>query len=90
MVDPPARDYPIEKAAQFVNLVTSCDLLDASRVQPGQWLALTAGNSTTATMVLQFAALRNVKVISMIRRAQNQIDLEAWGASEVIELASLA
>jgi hypothetical protein len=41
-------------------------------------------------MVLQFAALRNVKVISMIRRAQNQIDLEAWGASEVIELASLA
>jgi len=60
------------------------------RVQPGQWLALTAGNSTTATMVLQFAALRNVNVISMIRRAQNQIDLKAWGASEVIELANLA
>jgi NADPH:quinone reductase len=85
----PSR-YPIEKAAQFVNLITSWDLLRESGARPGQWLALTAGNSTTATMVLQFAALKKVNVISIIRRAQNHLDLKAWGASEVIELANLS
>lgn len=34
---------PIEIAAQFVNPITAWDLLNESAVQPGGWLALTAG-----------------------------------------------
>ena len=30
--------YPVEKAAQFVNLISAGDLLNESQVQPGQWL----------------------------------------------------
>ena len=86
---PLPSDYPMEKASQFVNFITAWDLLDESGVQPDQWLALTAGNSTTATMVLQFATLRKVNVISIVRGAQDHLDLKGLGAAEVIELSSL-
>ena len=87
---PLPSDYPIEKAAQLVNPITAWDLVSESRVQPGQWLAVTAGNSTVATMVLQFAKFRKVNVISIVRRVQKDLDLKALGASEVIELSSLS
>ncbi len=87
---PLPSDYPIEKAAQFVNPITAWDLLNESRVRAGQWLALTAGNSTVATMVSQFAKLKSINVISIVRRAQKALDLKARGASEVIELSSLS
>jgi NADPH:quinone reductase len=74
----------------LVNPITAWDLLNESRVHAGQWLAVTAGNSTVATMVLQFAKFRKVNVISIIRRAQKDLDLKALGASEVIELSSLS
>jgi NADPH2:quinone reductase len=79
--------YPLEKAGQFVNPITAWDLLNASQVKPGQWLALTAGNSSVATMVLQFARRKGVKVISIVRQAHKQVDLKALGASEVIDLS---
>ncbi|MFP2925827.1 zinc-binding alcohol dehydrogenase family protein [Pyxidicoccus sp. 3LG] len=81
-------DYPLEKAAQFFNLITAWDLLHESRVKPGQWLALTAGNSTVATMVLQMARARGIEVVSLVRKVQPQLDLKALGASDVLELAS--
>jgi NADPH:quinone reductase-like Zn-dependent oxidoreductase len=87
---PLPSDYPIEKAAQLVNPITACDLLNESRVEAGRWLAVTAGNSTVATMVLQFAKFRKVNVISIVRRAQKDLDLKALGASEVIELSNLS
>jgi len=87
---PLPSDYPIEKAAQLVNPITAWDLLNESRVETSQWLAVTAGNSTVATMVLQFAKFREVNVISIVRRAQKDLDLKALGASEVIELSSLS
>src|SRR5206468_2650274 len=34
--------YPPDKAGQFVNLITAWDLLHASKVKKGQWLALTS------------------------------------------------
>jgi NADPH:quinone reductase-like Zn-dependent oxidoreductase len=79
--------FPPEKAGQFFNLITAWDLLEAARVKPGEWLAVTAGNSTVSTMVLQFARARNVNVISLVRRAG--FDLKELGASEVVELSSL-
>jgi NADPH2:quinone reductase len=80
--------FPPEKAAQFFNLITAWDLIEAARVKPGHWLAVTAGNSTVSTMVLQFARARNVNVISLVRRAS--LDLKDLGATEVVELLSLS
>jgi NADPH:quinone reductase len=81
---------PIEVAAQFVNPITAWDLLREAVVQPGDWLALTAGNSAVSTMVLSFAKLRKVNVISIVRTAHEQLNLKAWGATEVVELSKLS
>jgi NADPH2:quinone reductase len=81
--------YPIEKAAQFFNAITAWDLLDDVRVPPGQWLAITAGNSTVASMVLQFASRGGVNVVSLVRKAHPEWDLKALGANEVIDLSAL-
>ncbi len=84
---PLTADYPIQKAAQFMNLITGWDLLEESKVQPGQWLVLTAGNSSVATVVSQFAARREVKVIAVVRSAREGMDLYSFGANHVIELS---
>jgi NADPH2:quinone reductase len=87
---PLPSNYPIEKAGQLVNPITAWDMLDQSKVQPGQWLAVTASHSTVATMVLQFAKLKKLNVISIVRRRNKHLDLKALGASAVIELSSLS
>jgi NADPH2:quinone reductase len=85
---PLPSDYPAEKAAQFMNLITGWDLVEQSKVQPGQWLLLTAGNSTVAKITSQFAKLKNIKVMSVVRRARNGNDLRAFGASQVVDLSN--
>lgn len=81
--------FPIEKAGQFVNFISAWDLLEMSGVQPGQWLALTAGNSTVSVMAAQFARRKGVKVLAIVRKAQTHLDLKTLGADEVIELSKL-
>ncbi|MBJ6759720.1 zinc-binding dehydrogenase [Myxococcaceae bacterium JPH2] len=83
---PLPSDYPLEKAAQFFNVITAWDLLELAQARAGQWLALTAGHSTVATMVAQFARMRDVKVLSLVRKRQPHLDLEQYGASSVLEL----
>lgn len=84
---PLPTSYPIEKAGQFMNFISAWDLLEMSGVQPGQWLALTAGNSTVSVMAAQFARRKGVKVIAIVRKAQPHQDLKTLGADEVIELS---
>lgn len=84
---PLPADYPIQKAAQFMNLITGWDLLEESSVQPGGWILVTAGNSTIATVVSQFAKRKEVKVISLVRSAREDLDLYSYGATEVVELS---
>ncbi|MCH5583445.1 zinc-dependent alcohol dehydrogenase family protein [Shimazuella sp. AN120528] len=86
-VIPLPSDYPIEKAAQFFNLITAWDLLKQSKVQSGQWLALTAGNSNVATMVSQLAKHRGINVISIVRKTHEHLDLKELGASHVYDLS---
>lgn len=81
-------DYPIELAGQLVNPITAWDLLDQVGLFPGQWLALTAGNSTISTMVAQFARHMGINVISLIRHAHKTIDLTSMGANAIIELSN--
>ncbi|WP_454714317.1 quinone oxidoreductase family protein [Caulobacter segnis] len=81
--------YPIERAAQFMPAVTARDLLEASEVQAGQWLAVTAGHSLVSTLLIQMAARRGVKVVAIVRRKVEGRDLTALGATAVIELSAL-
>ncbi|MDX6710609.1 MAG: hypothetical protein QOH96_1625 [Blastocatellia bacterium] len=84
---PLSGDYPLEKASQFSNFISAWDLLELSGVRAGQWLALTAGNSALATMILQMAKVIGINVVSIVRKAQEDLDLKTLGASEVIELS---
>ncbi|OQP57705.1 hypothetical protein A3860_08725 [Niastella vici] len=86
---PLPADYPIELAAQLVNPITAWDLLDQVGLLPGQWLALTAGNSTISTMVAQFARHMRINVISLVRHAQKTINLTSMGANAIVELSNL-
>lgn len=86
---PLEASYPVEKAAQFMNFITAWDLVEGSGVQAGQWLVITAGNSTVATIAGQFAARGGVNVIAIVRRAQQRLDLKPLGTNEVIELSKL-
>jgi NADPH2:quinone reductase len=70
---------PVEVAAQFVNPITAWDLLRDAAVQPGDWLALTAGNSAVSTMVLNFAKPKKVNVISIVRTVQEHLNPERMG-----------
>ncbi|BDI30755.1 oxidoreductase/dehydrogenase [Capsulimonas corticalis] len=82
-------DFPIEKASQFVNLITARDMLHQSEIQAGQWLAVTAGNSTVGVMLLQMAKQKQIHVVSIVRNKREDLDLQALGADEVIELSAL-
>lgn len=82
-------DLAPEKASQFQNAITAWDLLTESEVKPGQWLALTGGNSSVATMVQQFANLEGVNILAIVRRKEPALNLKAWGAREVVELSAV-
>jgi NADPH2:quinone reductase len=86
----PRRDYyPVERAAQLMPAITARDLLTASQVQAGQWLAVTAGHSLVSTLLIQMAQRRGVRVLAVVRRRILGRDLEALGAEAVIALADL-
>lgn len=82
-------DYPIERAGQMVNPITAWDLLADSRVQPGQWLAVTAGYSSISTMVMQFAQRRGINVIAVVRRRRQSLDLKTLGATAILDLSDV-
>lgn len=82
-------DYPIERAAQLMPAITARDLLTASQVQAGQWLAVTAGHSLVSGLLIQMARRRGVRVLAIVRRRIVGRDLEALGAEGVIALADL-
>ena len=87
---PLPADLPVEKAGQLMNPITAWDLVAESGAQPGQWLAVTAGYSTIATMVLQFAQRRGIRVVPLVRRRRADLDLRDLGAAAVIDLSDPA
>jgi len=82
-------DYPVERAAQLMPAITARDVLTASEVGPGQWLAVTAGHSLVSGLVIQMARRRGVRVLAIVRRRIEGRDLTALGAEAVIALADL-
>lgn len=82
-------NYPVERAAQLMPAITARDLLTASEVQAGQWLAVTAGHSLVSGLLIQMARRRGVRVLAVVRRRVAGRDLEALGAEAVIALSGL-
>ena len=82
-------DYPIDRAVQLMPAITARDLLTASAVEPGQWLAVTAGHSLVSSLVIQMASRRGLRVLAVVRRRIAGRDLRALGAEAVIALADL-
>jgi NADPH:quinone reductase-like Zn-dependent oxidoreductase len=81
---PLPSDFPRELAAQYANLITAWQMVEKCGVQPGGWLALTAGYSTVAVLALQFAVRRGIRVLSVVRTALDEPDLVGLGAAAVI------
>jgi NADPH:quinone reductase-like Zn-dependent oxidoreductase len=78
-------DFPIHKAAQFyLNPFTAWGLLEESKMIAGEWLLLTAANSTVSRLVIQLAKLRGIKVIAAVRDVKQTNELTALGADAVI------
>ena len=78
--------YRPDLGAEFMNLVTAWDLLEASGVEKGGWLAVSGGHSTVAILITQFAAALGIKVLSIVRKKRPLVDLEAMGAAHVLAL----
>lgn len=86
---PLPAEYAPQKAAQLFNLFTAWDLLAQTKVQPGQWLAVTGGNSTVSAMLFQFARQRGIRVAAIVRRRIPAVNLERLGVEAVIETHDL-
>jgi NADPH:quinone reductase-like Zn-dependent oxidoreductase len=78
-------DFPVDKAVQFfLNPFTAWGLLEESKVHAGEWLLLTAANSTVSRLVMQLAKLRDIKVIAAVRNLKQAGELKQLGADVVI------
>jgi threonine dehydrogenase-like Zn-dependent dehydrogenase len=82
--------YPIELAAQLGNVITAWDMLARSKATAGDTIVLTGGSSAVATMLLQLARRKEIRVVSIVRLLPSDLDLRAWGANEVVELAKVS
>ena len=82
---PLPQEFPLEKAAQlFLNAGTAWGLLDRAKLKAGDWLLLTAGNSTIAKTVAQMAHGRGIKTIACVREASHAANLQDFRVSQII------
>ncbi|MHB1688493.1 MAG: zinc-dependent alcohol dehydrogenase family protein [Ignavibacteriaceae bacterium] len=80
-------DYPMEKALQFcANPFTAWGLLEVSKAKAGDWLLLTAGNSTVSRIIIQLAKLRNINTVAAIRDMHQDTELKVLGATAVLNV----
>lgn len=82
---PLPANFPIDKAAQFyLNPFTAWGLLEESGAKAGDWLLLTAANSTVSRLVVQLAQFREIKVIAAVRNLTQAEELKKIGADVVL------
>lgn len=68
----------------FVNPCSAWAMLHELNLQPGQWLALTAGGSTLSQMLVRLASQKGIKTICVVRRKEQVECLKEQGATEVV------
>jgi NADPH:quinone reductase-like Zn-dependent oxidoreductase len=81
--------FPVEKAMQFVlNPATAWGLLHRASLQAGDWLLLSAGNSSVSSIITQIARTREIQVISIVRSGEYESKLKELGAVAVINTSN--
>lgn len=84
-VIPVPKEMPDEVACQaFINPMTAYGMLEASGLQEGDWVLVTAGASAYGKLVIQMAQSMGVKVACTVRRDEQKASLEKLGADLVI------
>jgi NADPH:quinone reductase-like Zn-dependent oxidoreductase len=74
-----------ETAAQlFVNPFTAYAMVQATGVQPGEWLMLTAAGSAFGQMVIQLCKMKGIRTIGTVRRNEGIAGLKSMGADEIL------
>ena len=68
----------------FVNPLTVMAMLDKLNPPPGSFVVQSAGGSTLGRLMVAMAAKRGVKIISVVRRAEQADELLALGAAAVV------
>lgn len=77
--------FPIERAAQFfLNPMTAVGLLDVSKVEPGGYLLMNAGNSALSQIIVQLAIGKGIHPILVVRSAAIAADLKPLGADVIV------
>lgn len=81
-------DFPVEKAAQLsLNSLTAWALLEQIDATPGSWVILSAGNSAVSKQVIQFARIKSIRTIALVRDISQKDELMQLGASFVTEVS---
>lgn len=74
-----------ETAAQlFINPFTAYAMVQATGVQAGEWLMLTAAGSAFGQMVIQLCKVKGIRTIGTVRRNQGVAELKSLGADEIL------
>ncbi|PRB09038.1 zinc-binding dehydrogenase [Microbacterium sp. MYb64] len=84
-VIPVPDDIPDEQAAQLGSMPFSAiSVLDSLGLAAGDWMIQNAANGAVGRMVAQLGAARGVHVVSLVRRAEGIVELEAQGVQNVV------
>ncbi len=79
------QNLPVEKAAQLaLNPITAWALLEEADAKPGEWIILSAANSALSKLIIQFAKVRDLKTIAIVRGNDHQKTLFDLGATAVV------
>ncbi len=82
---PLPNQFPIQRAAQFVlNPFTATGLLDVSRVGPGGYLLMNAGNSALSQIIAQMAISKGIHPILVVRTNSVAEELRYLGADVLV------
>ena len=82
---PVPDDIPDEQAAQLGSMPFSAiSVLDSLGLAAGDWMIQNAANGAVGRMVAQLGAARGVHVVSLVRRAEGIVELEAQGVQNVV------
>jgi NADPH:quinone reductase len=80
------RDIPFVQSSQIaLNPVTAFALLEQSTAGSNDFLLLSAGNSALATLIIQLAKEKGIRVICLVRNADKNEALLRLGAMAVIQ-----
>jgi NADPH:quinone reductase len=79
------KEIPFEIACQLsLNSLTAVALLEKANLASGQWLLLTAANSSVCKQIIQLAKRKGIKTVAIVRKDEHKQELYNLGADIVL------